>query len=195
MRPTGQPVHTGKPERPGDAPPAEGLARLQRLRLACILLSGGGLALAYALHDLWRWSWLPLALGLGWWFAQSRWRHAASMAMTGLFLCAAFGLWLDVAPLPMLLVTGFALAAWDLDAFQRRLRTTAPDPALQSLIRRHLQRLALVVVAGMGLAAVAMAITLRLDFWVVFGIALLLAVILSRAFLLLNRGTSTRPPE
>ena len=117
------------------------------------------------------------------------------MASSLLLVSAVWGLWLDVAPLPMLLATGLALAAWDLDAFQRRLRTTAPDPALQSLIRRHVQRLALVVVAGIGLAAAVMAITLRLDFWVVFGLGLLLAIILSRAFLLLNRGASSRPPE
>ena len=61
MMRTGNPMRTGQPVRPGDAAPAAALARLQRLRLACILLSGGGLALAYALHDLWRWSWLPLA--------------------------------------------------------------------------------------------------------------------------------------
>jgi len=195
MMRTGNPMRTGQPVRPGDAAPAAALARLQRLRLACIVLAAGGLALAYALHDLWRWSWLPLALSLGWWFAQSRWRHAAALGMAGLFLCAACGLWLDVTPLPMLLATGLALAAWDLDAFQRRLHTTAPDPALQSLIRRHVQRLALVVVAGIGPAAVAMAITLRLDFWVVFGLALLLAIILSRAFVLLNRKAGADSPE
>lgn len=172
-----------------------GATRLERLGLAFILLAGGGLALAYGLHGLWQASWLPVGLGLGWWAARGRSRHAASIGMAGFFLLAAGGLWLGMAALPVLLVTGSALVAWDLDGFQRRLRAQEPDPALRELVRRHLKTLGAVVLAGLWVTGVTMSLTLSLDFWVVAAIGLLLAIILGRALALINRKAGAGSPE
>jgi len=117
--------------------------------------------------------WLIL-FGLGWLLAA--WRRWTWFAALGLFLlvaAAVFGLWIGLPFGWMIAGTLGGLFAWDLSDFARRLQQAAPDDDRRALERRHLTRITLVALAGLGLASIAMAVKLEFTFeW-----ALLLAVV------------------
>jgi thiosulfate reductase cytochrome b subunit len=79
----------------------------------------------------------------------------------------------------MLVGTLAALAAWDLDHFERRLRTAQRVEAQGALIRAHLRRLS--IVAGLGLTLGGIALSVQVE--ITFGWALLLGLL---AFLALS---------
>ena len=169
---------------------------LRRIRLASLIVAGGGLALAYGLDGLWQWSWTFVALSLGWWWGQARgWPAAAAIGMAGVFLSAVLGMWLNAFPFGMLLVSGAALVAWDLDGFEQRLWQREPDLALERLVKHHLVRLGTVVVIGIAMSGLGIALRTRLSFWVVLLIGLILVVSLSRAFVLLGRQGGGGAPD
>jgi hypothetical protein len=115
--------------------------------------------------------------------------------MAGVFLSAVLGMWLGAHPFGMLLVSGAALVAWDLDGFEQRLWQAEPDPALERLAKQHLVRLAAVVAIGIAVSGLGIALRTRLSFWVVLLIGLILAFSLSRAFLLIGRQGGGGAPD
>jgi hypothetical protein len=103
---------------------------------------------------------------------------AAGMAAAGLLLGVGAG-W-------MLLAVVAALSAWDLDAFVRRLKDAARVVDRDALERQHLLRLLMVDGLGLGLAAVALGVRVRLGFGLVILLGILAILGLSRVISLLR---------
>jgi len=139
-----------------------------------ILLAAGLLALGYALSGRGPWGVAVVVVGGLWLVGRRRgWGWTASVGLVALVGAAAFGLGRGLAPGWALLGTGAALAAWDLDAFARRLGDGGPMGDRAMLERRHLQRLLLVEALGLLLAGAALAVRVRIG----FGGALLLGAL------------------
>jgi hypothetical protein len=127
-------------------------------QIASIVLGVASLAWAFDSQGLSAPARWLMIFGLGWLLAA--WRRWTWFAPLGLFVLVAAG------------ALG-GLFAWDLSDFARRLRGAAPDDDRGGLERRHLTRITLVALAGLGMASVAMAVRLQFTFeW-----ALLLAVV------------------
>ncbi len=139
------------------------------LRFACPVLSVGLLAAGYFLVGL-AWSALGLLIfGILWTVGLAlRWDWFPPLALFAAFAAAAFGLLLDLSTGFLISGALFALASWDLAEFSLRLRKASPEDNLAALERRHLARLALLVLAGGGLSAFALTIHLTPSFeWIV----------------------------
>jgi hypothetical protein len=104
-------------------------------------------------------------LGLVWIFAETR--RVRLAAYVGFFLAAvgaAAGEWQRLPPALLVLSLGSALAAWDLSDFWRRLDfASGPDGPvspqiddLRTLERRHLGRLVVILLMGVGFSAFAL---------------------------------------
>lgn len=124
----------------------------------------------YALGVLrWRWGWM---------------RTLAFCFLTGIIL---FGLWRGVEPfLPLLSLTA-GLLAYDVDHARRRWATFHYQPRQAEMERLYLQRLATLAVAGVGLSAAAMLITVQLSLFTAIFLGLLTVLGLSRAVAYLRR--------
>ncbi len=165
--------------------------RLHRLQQICIFLAGTILAASYTLIGHWRGAWIFLAGSLIWWYGRRAWPPIASIGLTFFTLAAVVGIWTDQPPLLMLLVVVIALAGWDLDGLEQRLRWAKDDSSTQTLLHQHLKKLSTVVIAGILIAGIAMPLHMRLNFWIVFFLALMLAFSLRWAFLALREDAST----
>jgi hypothetical protein len=160
-------------------------------------LATGALALGYAANGEWLGGALMILIGALLWIAQRRrWSRSASLHLAhdsqrapnlingtaGLIVftaSAALGLLRGASTFAMLVGTLAALAAWDLDHFERRLRTAQRVEAQGALIRAHLRRLS--IVAGLGLTLGGIALSVQVE--ITFGWALLLGLL---AFLALS---------
>lgn len=149
------------------------------------------LSLGYARGGLGMWVVAFAAGAVIWWLApRLRWDWVPSVALAGYVSAAAAGCWLGLSPAAMLAGLVVALCAWDLDHFAQRLRSVKPDTATRALERRHLERLAFVSGLGASLAAISLAISLKLSFGVLLTLSLLVALGVARTF-----GWLRRTPE
>ena len=165
------------------------MIRLHRLQQICIFLAGAILAASYGLFGYWQWAWIFLAGSLAWWYGRRAWPTLSSMGMAFFTLAAVVGIWTDQNPFLMLLVVVTALAGWDLDGLEQRLRWAKDDLSIQALLHQHLKKLSTVIFAGTLIAGIAMSLHMRLNFWVVFFLTLILALSLRQAFLALQEET------
>ena len=112
-------------------------------------------------------SWM-LAFGVLWLFAG--WQRWTWFSAVGLFLtvaAAAFGLWYGFSTGWMLAGTIGGLLAWDLSDFMRRIRFAADITDLPGLERRHLARITIVTLLGLGLASISMIVRVEFTFeWI-----------------------------
>ena len=160
---------------------------VQRLQIACVLVAGSSLTLAFITNGRGLGSWAFLALSLVWWVGERRaWPGVAFLGMIAFVLVAAAGILSGINPLWMLATTAVALAAWDLAGLGQRLGHREHDPSVQVVLNRHLRKLALVIAAGILAGGFATALQTQFSFWVVVGLSLLLAFSLSRALALLR---------
>jgi hypothetical protein len=98
------------------------------------------------------------------------------LVLTALLL--AYGAWLDVATGWLLVGIVAALAAWDLDAFYKRLRRVTRIEQEARLVQNHLRRLLVALGLGLGLSAAA----LLLQYELRFGWAILLVLLVILGF-------------
>jgi hypothetical protein len=160
---------------------------VRRLQIACVLVAGSSLTLAFITNGRGPGSGVFLALSLAWWVGERRtWPGVALLGMAVFVLVAAVGVLSGINPLWMLATTAVVLAAWDLAGLDGRLGHEKQDQLIQVILKRHLRKLALVVTVGILAGACATLLQARLSFWVVVGLSLLLAFSLSRALLLLR---------
>jgi hypothetical protein len=143
-------------------------------QIASIVLGVASLAWAFDSQGLSAPARWLMIFGLGWLLAAwRRWTWFAPLGLFVLVAVAALGLWIGLPFGWMIAGALGGLFAWDLSDFARRLRGAAPDDDRGGLERRHLTRITLVALAGLGMASVAMAVRLQFTFeW-----ALLLAVV------------------
>jgi hypothetical protein len=151
-------------------------------------LAFAALVLGYGLGGWWAWAPVILVPGVLWLVGQRQgWGWTAQVGFVCLVLAAAIGLWLDLATGWMLSGAVFALCAWDLDHFSRRVKKTERIEEARSLEQRHLQRLLIVVGLGLSLAILALEIKLRLTFLMALLLGLLAILGLSRTVAFLRR--------
>lgn len=123
-----------------------------------------------------------VALGIAWLVAEwRRWRWFASLALLVLVAAAAYGVWMDFPTEWMLLGALGGLLGWDLSDFSRRLSYAAPEDDIRGMERRHLERVGIVAILGVGLAFLSVYVKVqRLAFEVVVGLIVLAALGLTR---------------
>jgi hypothetical protein len=136
-----------------------------------IILATLSLGLGYAMGRLWAGAALSVALGVLWLLGRRRGRGwAASVGMTCFVGTAALGIWWQLSAPAMLVGSVAALAAWDLDHFTERMRSTDHVVGQDGMVRSHLRRLLIVSGIGLLLGGVALGVQIELS----FGWALLL---------------------
>ena len=147
-----------------------------------ILLGTASLAIGYeqagAVGDA---RWFFVLAGV-WIFAQYRkWYGFSSMALILVIAAAAYGVWLEYPAVWMLLGAVGGLLGWDLSDFARRLEAASPMDDIRSMEIRHLERVGIVAVLGLGLALLSVFLRFeRLAFEVAVGLLLLAALGLTR---------------
>ena len=118
---------------------------------------------------------------------RGRWGWMRTLAFCFLTGTILFGLWRGVDPfLPLLSLTA-GLLAYDVDHARRRWATISYQPRQKEMEQLYLQRLALLAVAGVGLSAAAMFITIQLSLFTAIFLGLLTMLGLSRAVAYLRR--------
>jgi hypothetical protein len=154
------------------------MTAVRRLLVVSVCLVVVCLALSYVLVGLWVFAPSFVLLGIIWLRAAQRGQGGVSTVAFAVTLgAAALGMlqgggsnW---AAVTILLAVLAALSAWDLEDFAMRLKRAGRVAMAADMQSRHLRRLALV--DGLGLAAGAAALLLRLRFS--FGVALLAALL------------------
>ncbi len=138
--------------------------------VSSIILSAGSLAYGFndaGLPSLMRWA---ILIGVLWIISQvARWRWFSSVGLVVTVLIAAMGLWFQLDFGWMLAGAIFALFAWDMADFRYRMIAVAVDDDTRALERRHIAKVSLLCLAGLGLASLAMYTQLQFTFeWGVF---------------------------
>lgn len=119
----------------------------------CIIISTGSFAWGYSLAgyaEIVRWM---LAFGVLWLAALSfkrRWVFAPTVLLALGF--AAFGIWFKLIPGWMFSGAVFALFAWDLIEFQKRIKLLPSREDISGRTRRHLLRLSFLALGGILIA-------------------------------------------
>lgn len=130
-----------------------------------------------------------IGFGALWAFALiRRWKWFSALGLFVSLTAAAVGLWFGLAPGWMTAGALFALLAWDLTDFERRLRLAAEDDDVNGLVRVHLVRLSLVALIGFALASIAMLVRLQFSFEWAALMALVAALGLSQLIGWMRRG-------
>ena len=154
-----------------------------------IILGIASLAYGYSQADLASPARWIVLLGILWLGAQ--WRRVywfSSVAFFLVIVAAAFGVWREFPPVWMLLGALGGLLGWDLSDFARRLRYAAPEDDVETLERRHLARVGVVAVLGLGLAYLSAVIQVRrLAFEVAVALILFAALGVTRLVVRLRR--------
>jgi hypothetical protein len=134
---------------------------------------------------------LSLLVGLAWVVLELLNRHwAASPGLALMVIFAAVGAFQEYFSVLDALAVVAALCAWDLARFRQRLKLVEDAPTWSQAIRSHVRRLLMVNAAGLGFAALAIAVQLR----GAFGVAWFLAVgaIIALFILVLQLAKMTR---
>jgi len=119
-------------------------------------------------------------MGIIWLVA--RWRKLYWFSAFGLFLtlvAAAYGVWHNFTTLWMLLGALGGLLGWDLSDFALHLNYAAPTDDVQGMERRHLERVGVVALLGIGIALLSVFIHVtRLALEVAVGLIVLTVLVL-----------------
>lgn len=122
-----------------------------------VVLGAVALAWGFALVGLSAFAAWILVLGAIWLLAiQQNWDWVSSAMLPLAVIVAAFGLYLKL-PTGWMFAGGlFALFAWDLSDFRARMRGVVKDDNTRKMEQRHLLRVTILILLGLGLASVAM---------------------------------------
>ena len=133
--------------------------------VSSIIISMGSLAWGFAEAGFVVFARWILVFCAVWLFTQ--WRGWGWFSSPGLFfaiLASAFGLWFGFMPGWLFSGSIFALFAWDMTDFRRRMRSIAADDNARGLERRHIARISLLSLAGLFLASIAMFVRVKFTF-------------------------------
>lgn len=158
------------------------------LAWACAAVAAGALAWGYLQAEMWRVAVAVLAFAVVWAAGLTwRWGWTAALGLAVSATGAAAGLALGVSPGWMAAASVTGLLAYDLFAFEGRLRRAAPTDDTSILVRRHLAWLVAAVGVGTGLVAAAWHVALPLTFGWAAVLALVAALGIGR-LVSRNRG-------
>ncbi len=154
-----------------------------------IILGSGSLVVGYVQAGFTnpvRWF---IALGIAWLVAQwQKWHWFSSVAMLIIVGAAAYGMWKEFPTVWMILSALGGLLGWDLADFARRLSHAARTDDTRGMERRHLGRVGIVALLGVGLALLSIYVHVRrLAFEVAVGLIILAALGLTRLVIGLRR--------
>lgn len=154
-----------------------------------IILGTGSLVIGYLQADFTdpvRWF---ILLGILWLAAYwQRWNWISPLAMLVTVAAAAYGVWKEFPMVWMVLAALGGLLGWDLSDFARRLSYAARTDDIQGTERRHLERVGIVALLGVGLALLSIYVHInRLAFEVAVGLIILAALGLTRLVIGLRR--------
>ena len=166
------------------------MTRIEKLSASLLAAAGIILLISFSLEGFWQWALVFILAGLLWWYAERQrgWHWASSVGMIVFSGAAASGYWLGMQLLAMLAVVILALSTWDLDAFNERLARSTPDNSTKVLVRGHLQRLIIVNVIAIVLAAFSLTVKLKFNFVIAFLLGLILALGLNRLLVRLSQN-------
>jgi hypothetical protein len=117
-----------------------------------------------------------LILGAVWLASQWRnWHWVSSLALLLSVVMAGFGLWFGLQIGWMISGAIFALFAWDMTDFRRRLHFLVMTDELRAMERRHIARVSLLSLAGLGLVSIAL--SARMDFTFEWGVFLVIVIL------------------
>ena len=155
-----------------------------------ILVGTVSLAIGYGQAGATNYSFWFVLLAAFWLFAHFRkWYWFSSIALIVMVGAAAYGVWRDFTTVWMLLGAVGGLLGWDLSDFTRRLGYASPMDDIQTMERRHMERVGIVAALGLGLALISVFVKIhRLAFEVAVGLLLLAALGLTRLVIGLRRG-------
>lgn len=118
-----------------------------------MMISIGAFAWGYwqvGFESLARW---VVAFGVFWIVAQwQRWRWVSSVWTVSAVLLAIFGLWFNLNLGWMFSGALFALFAWDLTEFRRKLKQLSPRDDARGMERRHILRIGFLSAGGILIA-------------------------------------------
>lgn len=118
-----------------------------------MMISIGAFAWGYwqvGFESLARW---VSAFGVFWMIAQwQRWRWVSSVWTVSAVLLAIFGLWFNLNLGWMFSGALFALFAWDLTEFRRKLKQLSPREDARGMERRHILRIGFLSAGGILIA-------------------------------------------
>lgn len=150
---------------------------MKQVVIGSIALATLTLALGCAASACWGGAVAVVLLGALWLVGWQRgWAWTNSLALVGNVSVAALGIFMGSAPLMLLLGVVATLAAWDLFSFSMRLRRAPQIMGEAALIKAHLQRLGVVIGAGLILGGLALRARFGLSFGWALGLALLAAL-------------------
>jgi hypothetical protein len=145
-----------------------------------ILLSMGSFAWEYTQAGLTPLTGFFLIFGVLWLFSQ--WRNWDWFSSVGLFVAvfaAAIGFWFEFNTAWMIAGAAFALFAWDMTEFRRRIRHMVIDDNIRGMERRHIARVSLIVLAGLLLLTIALLV--RVEFTFEWAVLLVIVILLGIA--------------
>lgn len=139
------------------------------LRLICPLFSVGLLATGFYMAGLTWPALILLLVGVLWIIGLSfHLTWVSPLVLFTAYLAAAVGLFLSLSPLFMIPGATFALLAWDFAGFHDRLSLASPDDDIVALEQRHLIRILVLSLGGVGLSALALSLRIKSSFeWLV----------------------------
>ncbi len=106
-----------------------------------------------------------LIFGAVWLFTAWRgWSWFSSLGLFFAILASALGLWFRFTPGWMFSGGIFALFAWDMTDFRRRMLSIAADDNARGMERRHIARISLLSLIGLFLASIAMIVHVKFTF-------------------------------
>lgn len=145
--------------------------------LVCsIILSVGSMAWGYAEAGFLSVSRYTVFFGIAWLIALwRRWNWFSSLGLFAAVFAAAVGFWIELDIGWMIAGAAFALFAWDLAEFRRRIQFLIVDDEMRGIARRHIARVSLVILGGLLLVTLALSLQLKLTFeWSVFLVLVIL---------------------
>jgi hypothetical protein len=155
-----------------------------------ILISSIMLALAYVLNGFFLLAGLFLILGTMWLLDNRRRRHhLPSLVLIVFTLFCILGYWLQLSMPVLVLALSAAIAAWDMDHFIQRIQAQPPLREFDRLQRHHIKQLVIVIGIGIVIAQTVLLIQITLNFWIIFVIALLVTVSLTRVLMMIRSGS------
>lgn len=139
-----------------------------------VVMGVGSLAWGYSLFGLNTVSFWMLVFGVLWIFSGwQRWIWFSAIGLLLTVAAAVFGLWYGFSTGWMLAGAIGGLLAWDLSDFRRRTRFAADISDMPKIEQRHLTRVTIVALLGLGLASISMIVHVEFTFeWI-----MLLAVV------------------
>lgn len=154
---------------------------MERLVRLCIILVAGWLALVFGLTGIWLGSVASTAFGCLWLIGrESRRDESALVGLVVFTALAVIGLFQGLPGWAMLLEIVGVLPTWDLHLFEARLARIKRIESRTTLIRAHLERLAIITLLSLVLGGLGLGIDIRLNLITAVGLGSLAVFLLAR---------------